>query len=108
MINVNFKPDVPKVKSTGFFKEKKKYLGTRPNLGFSVSGMLVHCLKSGEEDAMRLDKQFGMGLKPEDVSDIPDLFFDVKRSGPVRRDLAESVIAKMHQALQVQVVLDTH
>jgi len=85
-------------------KERKKYLGTRPTLGFSVSGMLVHCLKgddTGSNSLLRVNKKFGMELKTEDVTDIPDLFFDVKRSGPVRRDLVETVIAKMHDTLRV-------
>jgi len=92
-------PDATEAKKT---KESKKYLGTRPNLGFSVSGMLVHRLSGDTSDQlMRLDKQFGMKLKAEDVKDIPHLFFDVKRSGPVMRELVETVIAKMHDALKV-------
>ena len=97
-------PDATEAKKT---KESKKYLGTRPNLGFSVSGMLVHRLSGdasggdASDQLMRLDKQFGMKLKAEDVKDIPHLFFDVKRSGPVRRELVETVIAKMHDALKV-------
>ena len=66
-------------------------LSNRPNLGFSVSGMIIHPLKSDNSknviaknngfahddpeataklDVIRLDKQFGMSLKTEDVHQV--------------------------------------
>ena len=75
-------------------------LSNRPNLGFSVSGMIIHPLKSDNSknviannngfahddpeaseklDVIRLDKQFGMSLKTEDVHQVWSLtqFFSV-------------------------------
>ena len=75
-------------------------LYNRPNLGFSVSGMIIHPLKSDNSknviannngfahddpepseklDVIRLDKQFGMSLKTEDVHQVWPLtqFFSV-------------------------------
>jgi len=103
-------------------KERSKYLGTRPNLGFSVSGMIIHPLKSDNSknviannngfahddpeaseklDVIRLDKQFGMSLKTEDVHQIPKLFFDVERSGPANQALLKVVTDKMKHVLAV-------
>ena len=95
-------PDAPDKKVK---RASSTYLGTRAPLGFSVSGMLIHCLSSGtgnnQRETIRLDKHFGMNLKTQDVGKIPRLFFDVERSGPVDPDLLHTVINKMRQVLRV-------
>jgi len=93
-------PDAPDKKVA---QQKGKYVGTRTPLGFSVSGMIIHCASTSEGDqpVIRLDKQFGMSLKTKDVKNIPKLFFDVERSGPVNRDLLQTVINKMREVLKV-------
>lgn len=52
-------------------------------------------------DVIRLDKQFGMSLKTEDVHHIPKLFFDVERSGPANQALVKVVTDKMKHVLAV-------
>jgi len=80
-------------------KESGKYTGTRPTFGFSVSGMLVHCIDDDSKDILRLDKEFGKALKTEDVGSIPKLFFDVDRS-KFCKDVTEIVIQKVTSVLE--------
>jgi len=80
-------------------KEAGKYLGTRPTFGFSVSGMLVHCVADPDRDIVRLDKEFGKALKSDQVRSIPAIFFDVERSGFLR-EVAQIVLEKVDVVLQ--------
>lgn len=63
--------------------EDTKYAGTKQPYGFSVLGIIQHSIKDSSLDhnPVNYDKTFGKHLNTEDVVKIPNIFFDVKRSG---------------------------
>jgi len=82
-------------------KEAAKYPGTRPSHGFSVCGMMVHCIADETQEVIRLDREYGKALKTDEVGSIPDLFFDVHRSPGFCTQVAEIVAEKIRQVMEV-------
>ncbi len=64
--------------------EDSKYVGTKHPLGFSVLGMIVHPLTDESTNGLsaagllKLDRTFGLTLKANEISSVPEIFFDFK------------------------------
>ena len=64
--------------------EDSKYVGTKHPFGFSVLGMIVHPLTDNKDNGLsatgvlKLDRTFGLTLKSNEISSVPEIFFDFK------------------------------
>ena len=68
---------------------------------FSISGLIVHSLKSEAEESgigchgRKFNKSFGKHLKIEDAHTVPEIFFDVQESGSSVVDCVDILIRQI-------------
>ena len=99
----NYGPDASKEKRA---RCDRKNLGTRPPLGYSVSGILSHSLKPEDEGKNDMAGRqyskngFGKKLTTDTVWKVPEAFYDLLNSGKV--EIVNDVfLRKLEQMLKV-------
>lgn len=80
-------------------EEDAKYKGTKYPFGFSVLSMIVHSIQDNNQIST-YGKSFGKNLETHNVNIVPEIFFDVDRSGVVK-ELVQIVVSHIESILEL-------